>query len=177
MNTSLYTQANTVFEDNSNRSAFGLIMATSGRVLLMRKNDMQSSEHGKFELPGGGLDNYESFNDGALREIREETGYSAAFALPVTGLQHDGKRGTTELMIFMAPATVEFTPSIAKNPVTGKLEHSGHAWLELEQIIRRDDIHTKQQACLRQNMGAVQKATAMLLNLATARIQNFDIDL
>lgn len=56
-------------------AAYGLI-TDQDRILLCRLSSTQK-DVGKWTLPGGGLDFGESPEDGAIREIREETGLEA----------------------------------------------------------------------------------------------------
>jgi 8-oxo-dGTP diphosphatase len=49
--------------------AFAVIFDDSGRVLLSRRVDS-----GWWNLPGGGVEPWESVSEGVVREVREETG-------------------------------------------------------------------------------------------------------
>jgi ADP-ribose pyrophosphatase len=53
------------------------------RVLLIRQYRYAANGY-VYEIPAGRLDNGESPQDCALRELREETGYSAADLIPLT---------------------------------------------------------------------------------------------
>lgn len=61
-------------------TGFGVILSRQGKILLGKRNDdpeKASSElhgEGTWTLPGGKLDFMESFEDGAKREVFEETG-------------------------------------------------------------------------------------------------------
>jgi ADP-ribose pyrophosphatase YjhB (NUDIX family) len=57
-------------------SAYGVIV-DDGRILLCRIDEPDTVGHGSWTLPGGGLEFGEGPRDGAVREIREETGYEA----------------------------------------------------------------------------------------------------
>lgn len=50
-------------------AAFVVVRDAAGRVLLSRRRDS-----GWYNLPGGGVEPHESVAEGALREVREETG-------------------------------------------------------------------------------------------------------
>ncbi len=50
-------------------SAYALVIK-NGKVLLVR-----AKSHGKWELPGGGVELNEKIKDGLVREVFEETGY------------------------------------------------------------------------------------------------------
>jgi 8-oxo-dGTP pyrophosphatase MutT (NUDIX family) len=53
--------------------AFAIIRDGDGRVLISRRSDS-----GWFNLPGGGVEPYESAAEGLIREVREETGLEVA---------------------------------------------------------------------------------------------------
>ncbi|MDN5793986.1 MAG: DUF952 domain-containing protein [Brevibacterium aurantiacum] len=54
-------------------AAYAVVTDGPGRVLLARLRG--GSDHGRWTLPGGGLDRDESPEDAVVREVREETGY------------------------------------------------------------------------------------------------------
>ncbi len=61
-------------------AGFGIILKKDGKILLgMRHPDPDKADSafrsaGEWSLPGGKLDWGESFEDGAIREVKEETG-------------------------------------------------------------------------------------------------------
>jgi 8-oxo-dGTP diphosphatase len=56
-------------------AAKAVIVNSEGRVLVLREAEYdEGTNAGKYMLPGGRLEPGESFHDGLLREIREETG-------------------------------------------------------------------------------------------------------
>jgi 8-oxo-dGTP diphosphatase len=53
-------------------SVYGIIEDEAGRCLLLRRST-KSSNPGKWELPGGKVEQGESFDEALYREIQEET--------------------------------------------------------------------------------------------------------
>lgn len=48
---------------------------SSGRILLIRRSEHNKRGVGKWELPGGKIENQMEMQEEILREVREETGY------------------------------------------------------------------------------------------------------
>ena len=59
-------------EYDTRLAAYAVVRDDAGRVLLALWNE---TEGGRWTLPGGGVELHESVEDGAVREVREETGY------------------------------------------------------------------------------------------------------
>ena len=61
------------FTDYDTRlAAYAVVRDAEGRVLLALWNE---AERRQWTLPGGGIELHERIEDGAVREVREETGY------------------------------------------------------------------------------------------------------
>ena len=56
----------------------GCAVISEGKLLLLWKR-----EHGHYEFPGGGVEPGESFEETALREMREETGCAVSLVKPL----------------------------------------------------------------------------------------------
>jgi|GEM_PF-2587152 len=171
MKSALHITATKAFSDTDahKRSAFALITAQSGKALLLRKNDVNSAEHGKFEMPGGGVDCNESFYQGVIRETCEETGFQISSAVPVTNINHNGRQGLTELMIFVAATQDEFEPEFTHNPITGHLEHSEYRWFTLDEILSSEEIHTKQKKDILNNHEYIRDAIHQCVSMHGTR--------
>lgn len=60
-----------------------VVADTDGRVLLLRRSPRSSANPGRWELPGGKVDDGEHFDDALRREVREETGLEIALGGPI----------------------------------------------------------------------------------------------
>lgn len=58
--------------DKKIRIGLGIMIFRDGKILLGKRKNITG--HGEYCFPGGGLEYMESFVEGALREISEETG-------------------------------------------------------------------------------------------------------
>jgi len=63
------------------RLAAYAVIARDGRVLLVRLDDGGAT--GRWTLPGGGVDLHERPEDGAVREVLEETGHTVELLRPL----------------------------------------------------------------------------------------------
>ncbi len=89
-------------------SSVGLV-GPSGRLLMQERDEHPILDPGRWGLPGGHLDDGESFLDGAVRELAEETGV----ALPADALtlvaearvDHTDVYGSHDRMRFFVAAT------------------------------------------------------------------------
>lgn len=59
------------------------------KILLLKRTRPSSDGLGVYELPGGGLDEGESFDEAITREVFEETGLSVDILEPVYTFRHN----------------------------------------------------------------------------------------
>lgn len=85
------------------------LVAPTGAVLMQERDEHPILDPGRWGLPGGHLDDGETFLDGALRELAEETGVRLTReALTLVGearVDHTDVYGTHDRMRFFATAT------------------------------------------------------------------------
>ena len=70
----------TCYNENNNKTFLrhvttDVIVIKDNKLLLVRRAEGKLTEGGKYALPGGHLDRDERIKVGALRELKEETGY------------------------------------------------------------------------------------------------------
>lgn len=78
-------------------SVAGIVVNDEGKVLVIRRRD-----NGHWEPPGGVLEMGETFEEGARREILEETGITVRVER-LTGVYKNMKRGIVALVFRCAP--------------------------------------------------------------------------
>ncbi|WP_112264982.1 NUDIX hydrolase [Lentzea terrae] len=78
-------------------SVAGIVVNDEGKVLVIRRRD-----NGHWEPPGGVLETSETFEEGARREVLEETGISVRVER-LTGVYKNMKRGIVALVFRCSP--------------------------------------------------------------------------
>jgi len=73
-------------------SVAGVVVREDGKVLVIRRRD-----NGLYQAPGGILEQAETIEDGAVREVLEETGYKVA-PRTLTGVYKNMTRGVVALV-------------------------------------------------------------------------------
>lgn len=126
------------------RAARVILIDESGRVLLFRGGDPARPEAGTWWFtPGGGIDDGESAEDAARREVREETGFELAELGPVVlerrvEFEVEGVRYDQDEVFFTA-AVVGFD---VDNREWTELEHRlmlEHRWWTRDELANTND--------------------------------------
>lgn len=99
-------------------------ISTDDQVLLVRRADPGPLQ-GMWELPGGSVDPGETLVEGAIREVREETGLRLG-AVHVTGLTD---RITTPSGRQMTVTLLAAEVHSALAPTLNPDEHDDHRWV------------------------------------------------
>lgn len=88
--------------------AAGGVLVRDGRVALVHR-----PKHDDWSLPKGKLDQGESWEDAALREVREETGLSCALREELDSVQYIDPKGRAKTVRYwrMDPISGEFAPN------------------------------------------------------------------
>lgn len=99
------------------RAGRALVLAPTGRILLIRGTDPADTERGGFWFtPGGGLDPGESLDAGTKRELAEELGIDVAHLGPVVMERVNefplaGERYRQTETVFLVEVDAEFEPA------------------------------------------------------------------
>ncbi|KAF5079945.1 Nucleoside triphosphatase NudI [anaerobic digester metagenome] len=97
-----------------------------GKILILKRSTDSKTNPGKWELPGGKVDQNESFDQALLREVYEETG------LKITP---DHVVGVSEQNLHIIRAVhIIMSGRIVDGELTLSHEHEGYAWVFLENL-------------------------------------------
>lgn len=86
-------------------SVAGVVVDTAGRVLVTQRRD-----NGRWEPPGGILERHETFEEGVIREIAEETGLLVSVER-LTGAYKNMTRGIVALVYRCRPISGQLRPT------------------------------------------------------------------
>lgn len=100
----------------------GVVVREDGRVLVVQRRD-----NGRWEAPGGVLEQDETFEQGVQREIAEETGVTVTVE-SLSGVYKNMTIGVVALVYRCRPVSGEATPT----PESQRVE-----WLTVDEIQQR----------------------------------------
>lgn len=128
------------------KHAAGIVFVSpQGRILLLKRSDQEENFAGHWGLPGGGVEDGETPEQGAAREAREEIGVDANPA----GFKDLHKAMTPTGMAFHTfalPVADEFKPKL-------NAEHTDHKWADLGILPR--PLHPALERMLQSKIGLV----------------------
>jgi 8-oxo-dGTP diphosphatase len=106
-------------------AAVVILQAPSKKVLVLRRGSTAPHAPGHWNFPGGYIEYGERATEGALREVREETGA----AIPASSLRHlFSYRGGVLVHVLTAAVPYEFNPTMPDG------EHDAFMWVRLGRI-------------------------------------------
>jgi len=104
-----------------------LLANEEGKILILKRSTDSKTNPGKWELPGGKVDQGESFDQALIREVHEET------QLKIT-LDH--VVGVSEQNLHLIRAVhIIMSGKIIEGNLTLSSEHEGYAWVFFENLV------------------------------------------
>ena len=103
-----------------------LVNDAAGNCLLLRRSMESRHYAGKWDLPGGKVDEGESFDVGLLREVKEESGLNVSI---------DGVAGAIEYEMSSVRVVLLFLEaSLTSGEVTLSEEHDKYEWVPRDKV-------------------------------------------
>lgn len=103
-----------------------LLSDQDGKVLILKRSTESKTNPGKWELPGGKVNQEESFDQALIREVYEETNLKIALE-HVIGASEQNLHIIRAVHIIMSGRIMEGELSLSH-------EHEGYAWVEVETL-------------------------------------------
>lgn len=98
-----------------------------GKILILKRSTDSKTNPGKWELPGGKVDQGESFDQALIREVYEETQLKIS-------LDHVVGVSEQNLHLFRAVHII-MSGKIVKGELNLSSEHEGYAWVFFENLL------------------------------------------
>lgn len=107
-----------------------LLLNEEGKILIIKRSTNSKTNAGKWELPGGKVDQGESFDQALIREVYEETGLKIAL---------DHVVGVCEQNLPLIRAVhIILSGKIVEGDLNLSGEHEGYAWIFFDDISNYD---------------------------------------
>jgi 8-oxo-dGTP diphosphatase len=103
-----------------------LLTDQDGKILILKRSTDSKTNPGKWELPGGKVDQGESFDHALIREVYEETNLKIS-------LEHVVGASEQNLHIIRAVHII-MTGKIVEGKLNLSSEHEGYAWVLIETL-------------------------------------------
>lgn len=103
-----------------------IITDDEGKILIIKRSSHSKTNPGKWELPGGKVDQGESFDQALLREVYEETGLKISLD-HVVGVSEQNLHIIRAVHIIMAGNIIGGEMNLSS-------EHDGYAWVFTENL-------------------------------------------
>lgn len=107
-----------------------LLTDKDGKVLILKRSTDSKTNPGKWELPGGKVDQGESFDQALIREVYEETNLKISLD-HVVGVSEQNLHLIRAVHIIMSGEIVEGNLKLSP-------EHEGYAWVFFENLSEYD---------------------------------------
>lgn len=103
-----------------------LITDEDNKILILKRSTGSKTNPGKWELPGGKVDQGESFDQALIREVKEETGLKISLD-HVVGVSEQNLHLIRAVHIIISGKIIGGTLKLSK-------EHEGYAWVFFENL-------------------------------------------
>jgi len=103
-----------------------LLTDKDGKILILKRSTDSKTNPGKWELPGGKVDQGESFDHALIREVYEETNLKISLE-HVVGASEQNLHIIRAVHIIMSGKIVEGELNLSS-------EHEGYAWVLIETL-------------------------------------------
>lgn len=104
----------------------GVIKNSAGEILILKRHPKSRTGANKWELPGGKLEKGEYFDEGLIREIKEETNLDGKIGDLCTAIQKDyPQKRTVQLIMYIENI---------KGKIVISDEHVDYKWIKIEKI-------------------------------------------
>lgn len=103
-----------------------VITNEDGKILIIKRSSDSKTNPGKWELPGGKVDQGESFDKALLREVYEETNLKIKLDNVIGASQQD--------LPLIRAVHIIMSGSIVDGELNLSSEHEGYAWEFLENL-------------------------------------------
>ncbi|WP_048190083.1 NUDIX domain-containing protein [Methanobacterium sp. SMA-27] len=103
-----------------------LLTDQNGKILILKRSSDSKTNPGKWELPGGKVNQEESFDHALIREVYEETNLKIE-------LEHVVGASEQNLHIIRAVHII-MSGKIIEGKLTLSREHEGYAWVLMETL-------------------------------------------
>ena len=103
-----------------------LLTDQNGKILILKRSSDSKTNPGKWELPGGKVNQEESFDHALIREVYEETNLK---------IELDHVVGASEQNLHIIRAVhIIMSGKIIEGKLTLSSEHEGYAWVLIETL-------------------------------------------
>ncbi len=104
-----------------------LLTDKDGKVLILKRSTDSKTNPGKWELPGGKVDQGESFDQALVREVFEETQLNVSLE-HVVGVSEQNLHVIRAIHIIMSGEIIEGNLNLSQ-------EHEGYAWVFFDKLL------------------------------------------
>ncbi len=128
---------------------FALVFNSKNQILMSKRNDPARLEyHGKWEFPGGGVEDNETVEDCVIRETKEEAGLDVEILqmIPNVYVDHQTSSSGFKYKIFLLPFICRSKTD--KLPQVQTIENLEQRWFDLNEVLDYDLLGNNKEVYL-----------------------------